>query len=220
MIEDWKMVLEKQQTTGAIFIDLSKAFDCYSHSLLLDKLKNYGLSDSAIKLMSSYLSNCFQILKIGENVSKWGRVKCGVPQGSLIGPCIFNIFINDLFHILEYCILYNYADDNTASHSSDDVEELVCELESELRNILKWFKTNCLGTNPDKLQCIALGKDASKVKISIEDRNIYPSNDVKVLGATIDKDLKFYKHVSDICCKAAKQINVLFKLLSVLDQEA
>ncbi len=82
---------------------------------------------------------------------------CGVPQASIIGPCIFNIFINDLFYILEYCILYNYADDNTASCSSNSVDELVCQLESELRNILKWFKTNCVGANPDKLQCIALG---------------------------------------------------------------
>ncbi len=71
-----------------------------------------------------------------------------------------------------------------------------------------------------KLLCIALGKDASKVKISIEDRTIYPSNDVNVLGVTIDKDLKFYKHVSDICCKAARQINVLSKLHSVLDHAA
>ncbi len=62
MIENWKMVHDKQQTTGAIFIDLSKAFDTFSHSLLLDKLKNYGLSDSDIKLMSSYLSNHFQRL--------------------------------------------------------------------------------------------------------------------------------------------------------------
>ncbi len=92
MIEDWKVALDKQQTTGAIFIDLSKAFDTISHSLLLDKLQNYGMSDSAIKLMSSYLSNRFQRVNIGENVSKWGRVKCGVPQGSLIGPHIFFFF--------------------------------------------------------------------------------------------------------------------------------
>ncbi len=88
MIEDWKMALDKPQTTGAIFIDLSKAFDTFSHSLLLDKLKNYVLSDSAIKIMSSYLSKCFQRVKIGENVSKWGRVQCGVPQGSLRASCI------------------------------------------------------------------------------------------------------------------------------------
>ncbi len=81
MIEDWKMVLDKQQTTRAIFIDLSKAFDTFSHSLHLDKLTNYVMTDIAIKLMSSHLSNHFQRLKIGENVSKWGRVKCGVPQG-------------------------------------------------------------------------------------------------------------------------------------------
>ncbi len=151
MIEDWKMALDKQQTTGAIFIDLSKAFDCYSHSLLLDKLKNYGLSDSDIKLMSSYLSNCFQRVKIGEN-----------------------IFINDLFYILEYCRLYNYADDNTASHSADDVEELVCELESELRNILKWFKTNCLGENRDKLQCMAPVEMQQKLRFLLRFEPYYP----------------------------------------------
>ncbi len=118
--------------------------------------------------MSSYLSNRFQRVKIGENVREWGRVKCGVPQSLLIGTHIFNIFINDPFYILEYCILYNYANDNTASHSSDGVHELVCQLESVLRNILKWFKTNLLGANPDKLQSVALGKDGSKFKMSFE----------------------------------------------------
>ncbi len=101
--------------------------------------------------MSSYLSNCLQRVKIGENISKWGRVICSVPQGSLINPRFFNIFINDLFYILEYCILYNYADENSASHSSDEEDEHVCQLKSELTNILKWFKTNCLGANPYKL---------------------------------------------------------------------
>ncbi len=93
MIEDCKMALVKKQTTSGIFIDLSKAFDTISDSLLLDKLNNYRLPDSAIKLMSRYLSNHFQRVRIGENVIKWDRVKCGVLQSSLIGPCIFNIFI-------------------------------------------------------------------------------------------------------------------------------
>ncbi len=110
--------------------------------------------------MISYLYNCFQRVTIGENVSKWGSIKCGVPQCSLIVPHIFNIFINDLFYILEYSILYNYADDNNTSHSPDDVDEFICQLESELGNILKWFKINCLGANLDKLQCIDHGKDA------------------------------------------------------------
>ncbi len=88
IIQDWKMVLDKQKNTGAIFVDLSKTFHTISHSLLLDKLQNYELSDYAIKLMSSYLSNRFQRVKRGENVSKWGRIKCGIPQGSHIGPVI------------------------------------------------------------------------------------------------------------------------------------
>ncbi len=80
------MALDQQKTTSAITIDLSQAFDTLSHLILLDKLDNYGLSENSTKLMSSHLSNRFQRVKISENVSEWGRVECGVPQGSLIGP--------------------------------------------------------------------------------------------------------------------------------------
>ncbi len=120
--DDWKIALDKQQATGAIFIVLSKAF---SHSLLLDKLKimDYQIMPSSLWVVIFPIA----FKEIGENVSKWGRVKCGVPQGWLIGPRMFNIFINDF--VLHLRILY------TGSHSTGDVDELVCQLESELRHI-------------------------------------------------------------------------------------
>ncbi len=105
-------------------------------------------------------------------------------------------------------------DDNTVSHSLDDVDKLVCQLEIELRTILKWLKPNCLGANPDKLQCIAQGQDATKHQMSVEGWTILPSIEVKDRRITLDKDVEFYKHVSDICCNAARQINVLTKYTS------
>ena len=96
-VEDWKEALDKNMFVGAILMDLSKAFDCLPHDLIIEKLKAYGVSDSSCRLMASYLSNRTQRVKIGKVVSSWAKIIKGVPQGSILGPLIFNIFINDIF---------------------------------------------------------------------------------------------------------------------------
>ena len=99
----------------AILMDLSKAFDCLSHYLLLLKLKAYGVSENAIKLLKSYLTDRKQCLKLGTFMSNFQPILKGVPQGSILGPVLFNIFINEIFHVIKNSKLYNYADDNRVS---------------------------------------------------------------------------------------------------------
>ena len=113
MIEVWKKNLDKGNEIAVIIMDLSKAFDTINHSLLLAKLEAeaYGFSMASLQLMQNYLCNRFQRTSVNESFSDWKET--GVPQVSILGPLLFNIFLNDIFYFINNGNLCNYADDNT-----------------------------------------------------------------------------------------------------------
>ncbi len=224
LIESWKFALYENKFAGTIMMDLSKAFDCIPHGLLIAKLKAYGLSDCACKFMSSYLSGRFQRVKIKDARSEWLPLKKGIPQGSCLGPLLFNIFINDLFCFIEKCELENYADDNSLNAIAHSIELVMEALTHDTKNALKWFDDNFMQANPGKFPFMLLKSvtchDAVPEFICINDVTIERQHDVKQLGITIDDKLKFDKHVQNLCKKAAKQLNVLYRFKSILDQKA
>ena len=123
--------MDRNEYVAAVLMDLSKAFDCLPHDILLCKLSAYGLKDDAVKLLNSYLSGRKQQVKLNNIVSSWSEIKKGVPQGSILGPLLFNVFINDIFYFIEHGTLYNYADDNTISFCCPDFDRLIQVLQSE-----------------------------------------------------------------------------------------
>ena len=138
-------------------MDLSRAYDCIMHDLLIAKLEAYGFDRSILKLMYSYLTDRSQRIKVGSSYSSLRKIKIGVPQGSVLGPMLFNIFIYDLFLIGLKSEICNFADDNTIYARSETLEEVINSMENDLSSVLQWFTENGMVANPEKFQLMFLG---------------------------------------------------------------
>ena len=156
LIEDIKSALDKSQKTGAVFMDFSKAFDCLLHALLIAKLNAYGFSTAACERMSSYLNQRMQRVKISNCRSSRKILNKGVPQGSILGPLLFNVFMNDMFLFMGRCNSYNYADDNSRMNSSPDIETVILNLKHDCQNAIQWFTDNGMKANPNKFQFMVI----------------------------------------------------------------
>ena len=141
-LETWKKAIDEKQFAGGILTDLSKAFDCLNHNLLLAKLNAYGFDNSSLNFIGSYLKERKQRTKVGQSYSTWNELKFGVPQGSILEPFLFNIFLNDIFYFIENSKIANYADDNTAYTTNETLDGLLQTLEGETSILLKWFQDN------------------------------------------------------------------------------
>ena len=142
MLEKWKSSVDKEKAFGVILTDLLKAFDCLSHELIIAKLNAYRFSLSALKLMQSYLSERKQRTKINQAYSSWGEILFGVPQGSILGPILFNIFLGDLFLVVQNVDFASYADDNTIYDAGGSIDEVIFSLEESYKKLFKWFADN------------------------------------------------------------------------------
>ena len=154
MLEEWKKALDDKNSAGGILTDLSKAFDCLNHNLLIAKLEAYGFDESALNFVYDYLHERKQRTKVNGFYSSWRELKFGVPQGSILGPLLFNIFINGIFYFIKETKMANYADDNTIYTVESNIEHLLKPLEKETSLILNWYKINEMKSNDEKCHLI------------------------------------------------------------------
>ena len=216
-LQSCKNSIDNKGLAGAVFMDLSKAFDCVNHGLLLAKLSAYGLNLDALQLIKSYLTNRKQRVKINSSYSKWEKVKIGVPQGSVLGPLLYNIFINDIFSFANHAQICNYADDTTVFACHSDLGIVIRQLENDCSVIVKWFSDNYLKLNDEKCHLMIFGDKGTEIKIKIGNSEIKESDYEKLLGITFDKKLNFKKHTEDLCRKANQKIHALTRLSNYID---
>ena len=223
IVDQWKWALDNDEFVGTVLMDLSKAFDCIPHGLLICKLRAYGISEESCVFLSTYLSNRYHRVKINDSRSSWAPVKKGIPQGSCLGPLLFNIFINDIFCFIKECNLMNYADDNTLSTSAKSIEIVIKMLRNDTENAIKWFSENFMKVNPEKFQVMLMKPSSCMIDMpttfKIQDVSLPTQNSVKLLGITIDDRLKFDEQVDYMCQRASKQLKVMYRFKQVFKEK-
>ena len=198
MLEKWKTSLDNRENVGAILMDLSKAFDCIKHDLLLAKLDAYGFSREALRLVNSFLENRHQRVKINGSFSTYKQLSLGVPQGSVLGPLFFNIYINDLLLSIQDTDICNYADDTTIYACDNNLDNVIARLENDSSIIIQWFANNFMKLNTDKCHLLILGRNSNQyVTVNVGDSVIENTEEEKLLGVVIDKRLTFETHISN-----------------------
>ena len=215
MIEKWKKSLDVCGMFAAILMDLSKAFDTINHELLIAKLHAYGFEKSALSIVNDYLSNRWQRVKVNSSFSNWSQLLSGVPQGSVLGPLLFNIYINDLFLELVNTHTCNFADDTTLSVSGQNLEDLIHELEDDCWSAILWYENNFMQLNQSKCHLLASGTH-EHLFVRVGEEMIWESRKEKLLGILLDKNLDFEEHLSVVCKKASQKVSALARVARIL----
>ena len=193
---------------AALLTDLSKAFDCISHDLMIAKLDAYNLDLNTIRYVADYLSSRKQKVKINGKYSEWSDLLTGVPQGSILGPLLFNIYICDIFMTIENQDFASYADDTTPFVTGNTLDDAKYLIEGVSKKLFKWFSNNQLKANPNKYHLI-LNCDDINASITVQDSVICNSKTEKLLSFHFDNYLKFDYHIDKMCKQASNKMHAL-----------
>ncbi len=210
LVEKWRKGLDKSKKCGVLLTDLSKAFDCLVHDLLIAKLHAYGFDYLSLKLIYTYLSGRKQRVRVNGSYSEWSYITHGVPQGSVLGPELYNYNSNDLFLFILLEIA-NYADDNSPFTVANSIPQVISNLEMDVKNLLSWIKYNGLKANPDKFHLL-LSDTNIDLSMQVDKYEIFNSLSQKLLGVKIDNKLKFNIYVESLCKKASQKLHGLSRV--------
>jgi len=210
--------LDDKNSVIATFLDFAKAFDTIRHDILLNKLEHYGIRGVVLGWFKSYLCERNQFVCIGESKSGLCRINSGVPQGSVLGPTLFLLYINDMARCSNRLQFVHFADDTTVFCSNRDVEELTATMNLELIRLYEWLRDNRLILNVDKTLCMLFSDSThNHVPNIIINNSIIRRVDVaNFLGVKIDYKLTFRPHVDDLCKNISRAIGVINRISTIV----
>ena len=212
-------ISNKEHAVG-IFMDLSKAFDTINHNILIYKLRSYGIRGKVLNWFEDYLRNRQQFVAFKGHNSNITNISCGVPQGSILGPLLFLIYVNDIVKSSTIASFFLFADDTTVFHSHKNIATLTEILNTELSKISRWFKCNKLSLNVDKTNFIIFQsshlQNVHNINLHIDRLPLVQKESFKFLGVYIDSHLSWNDHTHNISILIARGIGILHKLKHLL----
>ena len=228
MVDQILASFEYNKYTLGVFIDLSKAFDIVNHSKLLKKLELYGVTDQNHSWFKNYLSNRKQFIQINnEENTEVETITCGVPQGSILGPLLFLLYVNDLKNASNLLDPIMYADDTNLFPTHKDITYLFKTTSLQLERINQWFISNKLSLNAGKTKYSFFHKPSKRgdiplllPKLNINNSEIEQSECLKFLGVLLDENLCWKEHIKYIESKIAKNIGLLYKAKPFIDKHS
>ena len=187
---------------------------------MIAKLEAYGLDIDSLNFLLDYLSLRKHRTKVGSSCSKWYEICRGIPHSSMLGPLLFDIFINDIFFFTEKSEICNVADGNTIQSCGKDLPKINEDFICTMKNILRWFRLNSLKANPGKFQFMTLGDEICyEHTLKINLTCVQSSDDITLLCVTIDKNLTFKKHIDNLVRKAQYKLHALRRIIKFLTIE-
>ena len=221
---EWYVNMDRGHYNLVVFLDIKKAFDTVNHDILLKKLEMYGLGDLALALQRSYLTDRTQKCQLQDMLSKQRKITCGIPQGSILGPLLFTLYINDLPNCLKHTTPRMFADDTSLTAAGETLSEVEKRANEDLRNVHNRLSANKLNLNIAKTEYVLIGSRHRvnsldiQPSINIDKQSVKRVKHSKVLGVQIDEHLAWNKHIESIAGKISSGIGAIKKQRNLLTE--
>ena len=216
LTETIRKALDDDEFACGVFLDFQKAFDTVNHKILLKKLEHYGVRGHTLKWFTSYLAGRKQYTTVSNIDSQLKDISYGVPQGSVLGPLLFLIYINDLNRAITYSYIRHFADDTNILYRDKSLRKINQRINFDLKNIVKWLRANRIALNTNKTEIVLFRSPRKivtrKMNFGISGQKIKIKNNAKYLGLIIDESLIWKKHYDILRSKLERSIGLLAKL--------